>query len=398
VTTNGKAGKYFDPFDSGVTTDPDELLRASRNGCPVHQVNDTLYAVYTDRDVRQVFDDNTHFSNRGDFRLTPEDIDFPVMPVTNADPPQHTALRARLLKDLSPRRLRSMKPVVEDIVTKSVARLPQSGRVELYNDYIRFIPAAVVYALIGIPEDQWAQVQEWSDAIVAVVPEPVEAMPEFAGLTGLVGELARRRLIDADNRQEDVLDNLCFAEAAEAQMHLMEVVFHIVQLVLAGTDTTRALITNCVFRLLEQHEQWEAVVADRSLLSNAVEESLRHDSPAQFMVRSVTDGVAVGGCRMEAGKKVYLSIQSANHDEKAWGSDGQKYRADRPDATGHLAFGRGIHACIGAPLARIEAISAISALIDRFPNAVLAPDARWERTPSAVTRRIASLPVLLGGH
>jgi cytochrome P450 len=381
VTTNGKAGKYFDPFDSGGTTDPDELLRASRNGCPVHQVNDTLYAVYTDRDVRQVFDDNTHFSNRGNFRLTPEDIDFPVMPVTNADPPQHTALRARLLKDLSPRRLRSMKPVVEDIVTKSVARLPQSGRVELYNDYIRFIPAAVVYALIGIPEDQWAQVQEWSDAIVAVVPEPVEAMPEFAGLTGLVGELARRRLIDADNRQEDVLDNLCFAEAAEAEMNL-----------------TRALITNCVFRLLEQHEQWEAVVADRSLLSNAVEESLRHDSPAQFMVRSVTDGVAVGGCRMEAGKKVYLSIQSANHDEKAWGSDGQKYRADRPDATGHLAFGRGIHACIGAPLARIEAISAISALIDRFPNAVLAPDARWERTPSAVTRRIASLPVLLGGH
>lgn len=199
-------------------------------------------------------------------------------------------------------------------------------------------------------------------------------MIEFAGLTGLIGELAHQRLIDADNRHEDVLDNLCFAEAAEAEMNLMEVVFHIVQLVLAGTDTTRALITNCVFRLLEQREQWEAVVADRSLLSTAVEESLRHDSPAQFMVRSVIDDVAVGGCRMEAGKKVYLSIQSANHDETAWGSDAHKYRADRPHATGHLAFGRGIHACIGAPSARIEAISAISALMHRFPNAVLAPE------------------------
>jgi cytochrome P450 len=116
------------------------------------------------------------------------------------------------------------------------------------------------------------------------------------------------------------------------------------------------------------------------------------------MVRSVIDDVAVGGYPIEAGKKLYLSIQSANHDQEAWGSDAQKYRADRPHAVGHLAFGRGIHACVGAPLARIEAMSAISALMDRFPNAVLAPEARWERTPSAITRRTAALPVLLRGH
>src|SRR5258708_39000659 len=116
---------------------------------------------------------------------------------------------------------------------------------------------------MGIPEAKGAQVQDWPDAIVAVVRAPVDAMPECAGLTGLVGELARRRLIDADNRQEDVLVNLCFAEAAEAQMQLMEVEIHIVQLVFAGTDTSLELITNCEIRILDQTDQWESVVAIR---------------------------------------------------------------------------------------------------------------------------------------
>jgi cytochrome P450 len=180
-------------------------------------------------------------------------------------------------------------------------------------------------------------------------------------------------------------------------MDAREVMTHILQLVVAATDTTRALITNCLYRLLEHRDHWEAVLADRSLLPNAIEESLRLDSPAQFMVRSVIDDVIVGPCPISPGHKLYVNIQSANHDEARWGEDSRTYRLDRSNGSAHLAFGRGIHACIGAPLARIEARLAIAALLDRYPDMALAPDAQWTKVPAPLTRRVADVPVLLTG-
>lgn len=280
-----------------------------------------------------------------------EDVRLPVTVITMADPPAHTALRARLLKDLAPARLRRMTPQVEAIVSQALGALPKSGRVDLYTDYAHVIPAAVLYALIGIPRPAWADVQKWSDVVVSTVPEPVEELPEFASLMGYLAGLIKQRRAHPDDRHEDVLENLCFADPGETHIPALEVITHIFQLVVAAMDKARLLITNCVYRLLEQRDQWEALLADRSLLPNAIEESLRLDSPAQFMVRSVIDEVTVGSCPISLGHKVYLNIQSANHDEQRWGEDSRKFRADRPNATAHLVFGRGIHTCIGARLA-----------------------------------------------
>jgi cytochrome P450 len=180
-------------------------------------------------------------------------------------------------------------------------------------------------------------------------------------------------------------------------MSTPEVMTHILQLVVASTDTTRALIANCLYRLLENRHNFEAVLADRSLLPGAVEESLRMDSPAQFMVRSVIEDMTIDSCPVPAGKKVYLNIQSANHDERRWGQDSRTYRLDRPNSAAHVAFGHGIHTCIGAPLARIEARAAIGALMDRYPNMALAPHAKWVKCAGALTKRVNSVPVLLTG-
>ncbi|MEB3980116.1 cytochrome P450 [Mycobacterium sp. 663a-19] len=231
--------------------------------------------------------------------------------------------------------------------------------------------------------------------LVATVPEPTHELPEFAYLTEYLGQLVEDRRTRPHSRQEDVLDNLCFANPGETDMSIPEVMTHILQLVVAATDTTRALIANCLYRLLECREHWTAVVSDRALLSTAIEESLRMDSPAQFMVRSVIEDVTIDRCPVPAGNKVYLNIQSANHDEKRWGEDSRSYRLDRPNAASHLAFGRGIHTCIGAPLARIEARVAIGALLDRYPGMTLAPHAKWVRSPGALTRKVQSVPVLL---
>jgi cytochrome P450 len=116
------------------------------------------------------------------------------------------------------------------------------------------------------------------------------------------------------------------------------------------------------------------------------------------MVRSVVEDVTIASCPISASHKTYLNIQSANHDEERWGEDSRQYRLDRPNASAHLAFGRGIHTCIGAPLARIEARVAIGALLDRFPEMTLAPGATWVKCSAPLVRRIESVPVLLTGE
>lgn len=397
METLAESDEYFNPLNPAHLPDPDDLMAASRQGCPVGRVSDILYTVHTDAGVRQVFDDTTHFSNRGNFSVDREDVQLPYTVITLADPPDHTALRARLMKDLAPARLRKLAPRVNAIVDDCIRDLPKSGRVELNAAYVDRIPARVVYALIGIPESAWNQVQQWSDVVVARMPEPTHELPEFAAVVEYLGTLVQQRRSSPHDRQEDLLDNLCFAEPGELDMADLEVVLHVFQLVLAATDTTRALIANCVFRLLDQRDRWEALLADRSLLPNAIEESLRMDSPGQFMVRSVVDDVVVGSCPIAAGNKVYLDIQSANHDEERWGEDSRTYRLDRPNASAHVAFGRGIHTCIGAPLARIEARAAIAALLDAYPDMVLAPDAAWVKCDGALIRRVQSVPVLLTG-
>ena len=397
MTTSTEPDQFFNPLNPDHVANPDDLMHASRMGCPVGKVSDTLYVVNSDSGVREVFDDTKHFSSKGNFSVGPEDIKWPYTPVTNEDPPAHTRLRARLLKDFAPARLRKLTPQVESIVQQAVGALPKSGRADLYADYAHFIPATVLYTLMGIPKPGWSDVQKWSDVIAATVPEPTHELPEYASLTTYLGQLVEERRANPDTRHEDVLDNLCFAEADEAEMAAPEVMTHILQLVSAATDTTRGLIANCLYRLLENRTHWETLLANRSLLPNAIEESLRLDSPAQFMVRSAVEDVSVDSCPIASGKKAYLNIQSANHDEKRWGEDSRVYRLGRPNAAVHLAFGRGIHTCVGAPLARIEARVAIGALLDSYPDMTLAPGATWVKCPGPLLRRVESVPVLLTG-
>jgi cytochrome P450 len=388
---------YFDPLNPLHVADPDDHMYASRMGCPVGKVSDTLYTVNTDESVRAIFLDPTRFSSRGNFTAddTPPEAQFSV--INTIDPPEHTALRRRLMKNFAPRRLRALQPRVEQLVNLYVDRMPESGSAELYSDYAHFIPAAVLLAFLGIPEPDWNAVEEWSDALVAYVPKNPIELPEFGHLMGYVTHLVERRRTQPRDRRADVLDNLCFYEGDEPELSDFEVAAHVLQLILAATDTTRSLITNCLYRLLENRDQWQAVVTDRGLLPNAIEESLRLDSPAQFMIRTVTRDTTIAGCPIGVGRKVYLNIQSANHDEQIWGTNSRQYRVDRPNVLQHLAFGRGIHSCLGAPIARLEAQCAIGALMDRYPGMRLAPEARWEICNSALTRRVRAVPVLLTG-
>ncbi|MFJ9629640.1 cytochrome P450 [Streptomyces sp. NPDC101175] len=393
----------FTPHDAGHVADPDDALEAARRECPVSRVSDVLFVVASDTDVRAMFRDSAAFSNRGNFTIGREDRDHAFPGITNLDPPVHTELRSRLLRSMAPKKLRALGPHVARVIARALDGLPPSGEVDLHRDYIAHIPSAVTYSMIGLPEEHWAEVEVLADALVEAVPAPETSMPEYDRLMELMGRVVRDRREHPEDRRDDVLDNLCFAAPGEREMADLEVVMHLRQLFAAATDTTRALIANCVYRLLEGGD-WARVVADRSLLRNAIEESLRFDSPAQFMTRSVVRDTVVGECPVAAGHKAYLSIQSANHDEAAWGSTARQFDITRQVAVQHVAFGRGIHSCLGAPLARMEAYMAIDALMDHYPLMAAGHRATWEKCGGLLLRRpkevwaqlVGDIPAVVG--
>ncbi len=376
----------FTPHDAGHVADPDDALEAARHECPVTQVSDVLFVVTSDRDVRALFKDSAAFSNRGNFTIGREDRNHAFPGITNLDPPVHTELRSRLLRSMAPKKLRLLGPHVARVIARTLDGLPLSGEVDLHKDYISHIPSAVAYSMIGLPEEYWSEVEVLADALVEAVPAPETTMPEYNRLMELMGQIVRDRREHPEHRRDDVLDNLCFAAPGEREMEDLEVVMHLRQLFAAATDTTRALIANCIYRLLE-HGDWARIVADRSLLKNAIEESLRFDSPAQFMTRSVVQDTVIGECPVTAGHKAYLSIQSANHDDAAWGSTARHFDITRQVAVQHVAFGRGIHSCLGAPLARMEAYMAVDALMDHYPRMAAGRRATWEKCDGLLLRR-----------
>lgn len=382
----------FNPLDAGHLDDPDGPLAAARARCPISFPRPGLACVVTDEDAQHVLGHPDIYSNRGNFAIDGE-LELPAQLITMIDPPEHTGLRRRLLRWFAPARLRALRPEVERIVANALAGLPAAGEVDLYESYARPIPSSVVFAFMGLPEPLWQDLQNWTDAITERMPEPLIDLPEMGKMIAALTEVVKQRRA-APPAMRDVVDGLLYPQDDEAELSEVEAVTHLMQLVLAATDTTRSLILNTVHSLLATN-QWQVLAQNRSKVGNAVEESLRHDTPLQFVLRTTNRDDSLGGTVIPAETKVLVSLQSANRDEHTWGADAAEFRLDRDAASAHLAFGRGIHTCIGAPLARLESVCAIEALLDSYPSLRLADSYRWEKVRAPMMRRPTNLRVVL---
>lgn len=388
----------YDPLDPAHHADPAPRLALARERCPVSQPRPGVFLVTRNSHAKAVLNAPDDFSNTDNFALEEgtRTADLPATPITMSDPPLHTALRSRLRRWFAPARLRAQEPRVRGIVEDVLDGWRPGRRAELYTELARQVPTRVVYAFLGLPEEDWDRLHGWADVIDDKLPRLPFEQPEVGALLGYLGEqLAARAAAPATGA--DVLDGLVHPTEGETPFTEIESVMHAFQLILAATDTTAGLLANLLYELLADPSRWEALVADRNLIPRAIEESLRHDTPLQYVLRTATRDQELSGCPIRAGERVVVSLQSANWDEDAWGSDAAEFSLDRPVGQATLtSFGYGIHTCLGAPLARLQARIVLEQLLDRFPTMRLAPGHRREPAPGLyLVRRPAAVDVVL---
>lgn len=305
------------------------------------------------------------------------------------DPPQHTAYRALVSKAFTPRRVTELEPMVQAVAHELCDALADENTVEVQHRYAAALPAIVVARLIGIPSDLIADFARWTESFLDVRDQKVFLENITAIYDAFRVLLDERRAAPTD----DLMSALLAAEVDGGRLSTDEVLGFCMLLVLAGNDTTSSAIGNGIVLFADHPEQRARLTADPSLWSNAVEEILRIESPAQALPRTATVDVHLHGVTIAAGTRVMLVWGAANHDEREFPSP-ERFDVGRTIRR-HLAFGHGIHHCLGAGLARVEARVGLQTFLERFPHHELADDAPW--VPSHWARAHARVPVRLDG-
>lgn len=384
-------------FDGAFQADPFPIYARLREAAPAHRVSlpggAPVWVVTRYADVRAALTD-PRFSidkknGRGwrGFGLPPA-LDANL---ANVDPPDHTRLRRLISQAFTARRVEGLRGRVQEIADALLDAIEPRGHADLIADFAAPLPATVICELLGVPEAGRAEFRGWTSTMISPDPtDPDAANQAAAGMyRSLVALLGHKRAEPGD----DLLSALIAARDSADRLSEDELLSMAFLIILAGYETSVDLIGNGVLALLRQPDQLAAVRADPGLLPGAVEEVLRYDGSAIFAVRRFPlEDVEIGGVTVPAGEPVLLSISSADRDPDRFDAPDtfDLARADNP----HLAFGHGLHYCLGAPLARLEGQVALGTLLRRLPGLALAVEEsalRWR--PSYRTRGLSALPV-----
>jgi cytochrome P450 PksS len=311
------------------------------------------------------------------------------------DGPDHRRLRGLVQKAFTPAMVDGMRERVTAICDSLLDRLEIADRPDLIRDYALPLPVTIIAEILGVPEDQRRDFQRWSNAVVAADSSTwhlLRAIPSCLAFLRFLRKLVRRKRIDPGN---DLLSRLTTVEEAGDHLSEDELLAMAFLLLIAGHETTVNLIGNGMLALLEHPAELERLRSDPRLMTSAVEEMLRFSSPLQMATeRYAREDVVVSGVRIPRGSLVYVLLASANRDPSAF-PDADRFDIAR-EPNRHLAFGFGIHFCLGAPLARAEGQIAIARLLQRFATVKLdVPTAklRWRR--GLILRGLESLQVSL---
>ncbi len=412
VTARQSGRPVFDPFDPQWASDPFPLYAELRERAPIHRNELGFWVVARHADCLAVLRDKRSSSDSlnvdtgrmpAGFRRptggteTMDEAMLEMRPFLFRDPPDHTRLRGLVAKAFTPRMVESLRQRTQQIVDELLDAALEAGEVDLVDAFAYPLPVRVICDLLGVPVTDQERFKEWSHALARgldpdflLADEVIEArgaaVLQFAQY--FFELLAERRAHPGD----DLLSGLVRAEDEGSVLTEGELLSTCILLLVAGHETTVNLIAGGTLGLLEQPEQLARLRDDPAVARPGIEELLRFVSPVQLTGRAITEDFELGDAAFAAGDFVMLLIASANHDPDPFEHPERLDLARNPN--NHLGFGFGIHHCLGAPLARMEAQVALTTLVRRSPSLALATDTVTYKN-NIVLRGMESLPVFM---
>ena len=386
----------FNPLSPEVTANPYPYYAELRNKAPViwlEPFQSWALSRYADVDFAlrnpQIFSSSVFTAEAlGDLNPVPE-----VPWILDMNPPDHTRLRKLANKGFAPRLIRALEPRVRAITQELIEALRSQPEGDLVATLSGPLPTTVIAEMLGVEPERRDDFKVWSDDVVRATGRPTDETERAqirkseAELRAYFEQMIERRRTEPG---EDVITALVQAEEERDMLSSKEILALAVLLLLAGNETTTNLIGNAVLTLLTHPEELAKVRADRSLVPALVEEVLRYNSPVQVIFRRTAQDVELEGGKIPAGQNVFLLLGSANRDERQFPEPDRFDIARNPQD--HVAFGYGIHYCLGAPLARLEGRSALQALLFDCPPFRLAVE-RVDPIASLIVRGPQTLPL-----
>lgn len=388
-----------DLFSDKVRRNPFAMYDYMRSGSPVFKAPPPfdLWMIFDYPQVKRALTDHEAFSSAV---AGPKDwfIFF--------DPPRHTKLRGLLKTALTPRVFASLEPRIRQLSRQLLDPCLARGEMDLATEYAVPLPMMVISEMIGIPLSDWERFKRWSDGLLVLSytlrgldnTEAMRSFDQFVKVTAEMSEYLRDRIArrrterhSDESTQPDLLSRLIDAEVDGQRLTHDELLGFFQLLLVGGQETTANLINNAVLCFLENPDQLALVRENMELLPSAIEEVLRYRSPLQWVMRTPAHDIEMSGQTIPAGKLVLAMIGSANHDPQQFPVPG-RFDVTR-DPNPHVAFGNGIHFCMGAALSRLEAKIALTDLLTRTRNLTLASNEPWPPRKALHVHGPSSLPV-----
>jgi len=399
----------FNPFDAQFMTHPDSVLRAAREDAPIFMspiLGSWIITRYND--IAAVLREPERFSSKEILSITellaPEVLELfgDYIPMegtlTGVDPPNHTRLRSVLEAKFSASGVASLEPMVREVCEDLFVKLSGRHSADLLSEFAYPLPLIVVSRLLGIPKKAMMPlrkaVEEWGELSMALLTgvsldEQMKMATHILEMHQLIGRLIEEHY---QRPQNDLLGVIAQARDEKA-LTPHEMLSLVPGLFLAGHEAPANVITNLIWRLLSVPNRWQALLENPELARRYIDEALRCDPAVMGMWRIATQDTEFLGQSIAAGEKLFLVYLSGNRDETHY-SNPDEFSIERGRIAPHLAFGRGIHHCIGAPLARIECRVALEMLAERMPNLRLADGFTPSYKPHPFLRGMAELPVV----
>lgn len=382
-------------YGADFTANPYPYYAKLRESGPVHEVRMPdgyqFWLVVGHEEGRAAFADQRLAKSPSVVGVRPPEEDVIGVHLLAADAPDHTRLRRLVTGVFTGRRVEALRPRIERLTGELADAMEPAGRADLVDAYAFPLPITVICELLGVPAEDRDTFRDWSNELVTPAGEDgyLGALQGFAGYLDALIEDKR-----AAGPADDLLSGLIAARAEDGdRLSGPELRAMAYLLLIAGHETTVNLISNTVRNLLAHPEQLAALRADPELLDGAIEESLRYDGPVETSTfRFTREPVTIGGTEIPAGASVLVAIGALDRDPARF-PDPDRFDIRR-DTRGHLAFGHGMHYCLGAPLARLEGRIALRTVLDRFPRLELDAEADpWEWVPGLLIRGVRHLPV-----